>query len=66
MYEFINELPTACFSASTLLITNNFRYTRHYRPGTRSRKISAYVHANFVPLKLELSVLILVCVCSAA
>jgi len=31
MHVFINELPTACLSVSTLLIrsTNNFRYTRH-------------------------------------
>jgi len=66
MHVFINDLPTACLSVSTSLITNNFCYTRHYRPGTRTRKISAYVHANFVPLKLELSVLIIVCICSAA
>jgi len=38
--------------------------TRHYL-GTQTQKITAYVYANFVQLKVKLSVLIIVC-CSAA
>ena len=34
--------------------------------GTRTRKITAYVHATFVQLKLVLSVLIIVCICATA
>jgi len=39
--------------------------TRHY-PGTRTLKITAYLHAYFVQPKLALSVLIIVCICAAA
>jgi len=43
----------------------NFFSTRHYL-GTQARKITEYVHATFVQLKLALSVLIIVCICAAA
>ena len=42
-----------------------FFATRHY-PGTRTQKITGYVHATFVQLTLADSVLIIVCTCAAA